>query len=83
MVLYASSQLPSCRVLFFTHRPLPLPGYQENRVVIMTQPAGRRSHRIAGLLMTLDFFADWCVSCKQMEPHTFTDFQVFAVLHGT
>ena len=21
----------------------------------------------------LDFYADWCVSCKEMERHTFTD----------
>jgi thiol-disulfide isomerase/thioredoxin len=67
----------------FHPSPFALAGHQENRVVIMTQPAGRRSHRIAGLLMTLDFFADWCVSCKQMKQHTFTDFQVFAVLRGT
>jgi thiol:disulfide interchange protein DsbD len=24
----------------------------------------------------LDFYADWCVSCKEMEAYTFTDAQV-------
>jgi thiol:disulfide interchange protein DsbD len=28
----------------------------------------------------LDFYADWCVSCKEMEKYTFTDPQVQAVL---
>jgi thiol:disulfide interchange protein DsbD len=30
----------------------------------------------------LDFYADWCVSCKEMEKYTFTDPQVQAVLAG-
>jgi thiol:disulfide interchange protein DsbD len=28
----------------------------------------------------LDFYADWCVSCKEMEKYTFTDSQVQALL---
>ena len=28
----------------------------------------------------LDFYADWCVSCKEMEKYTFTDSQVQAQL---
>jgi thiol:disulfide interchange protein DsbD len=28
----------------------------------------------------LDFYADWCVSCKEMEKYTFTDAQVQALL---
>jgi len=28
----------------------------------------------------LDFYADWCVSCKEMEKYTFTDRQVQAAL---
>jgi thioredoxin:protein disulfide reductase len=28
----------------------------------------------------LDFYADWCVSCKEMEKYTFTDGQVQALL---
>jgi thioredoxin:protein disulfide reductase len=31
----------------------------------------------------LDFYADWCVSCKEMEKYTFTDRQVQARLAGT
>jgi thioredoxin:protein disulfide reductase len=30
----------------------------------------------------LDFYADWCVSCKEMEKYTFTDAQVQALLAG-
>ena len=31
----------------------------------------------------LDFYADWCVSCKEMEAFTFTDTQVQAALSDT
>jgi thiol:disulfide interchange protein DsbD len=30
----------------------------------------------------LDFYADWCVSCKEMERYTFSDPQVRARLDG-
>ena len=30
----------------------------------------------------LDFYADWCVSCKEMEAYTFTDAKVKATLKG-
>ena len=30
----------------------------------------------------LDFYADWCVSCKEMEVYTFTDAKVKAALKG-
>src|SRR6185503_1277760 len=32
--------------------------------------------REAGRPALLDFYADWCVSCKEMERYTFTDPQV-------
>ncbi|MEM8548356.1 MAG: protein-disulfide reductase DsbD [Pseudomonadota bacterium] len=31
----------------------------------------------------LDFYADWCVSCKEMEKYTFTDGDVMSVLSNT
>ena len=30
----------------------------------------------------LDFFADWCVSCKEMEHYTFKDPRVIEALSG-
>jgi thioredoxin:protein disulfide reductase len=31
----------------------------------------------------LDFYADWCVSCKEMQKYTFTDSRVRAALRNT
>ncbi|MEE8426599.1 MAG: thioredoxin family protein, partial [Woeseiaceae bacterium] len=36
-----------------------------------------------GRTTMLDFYADWCVSCKEMEAHTFTDAGVQAALANT
>ena len=36
----------------------------------------------AGLWTMLDFYADWCVSCKEMERYTFTDAGVRAALRN-
>jgi thiol:disulfide interchange protein DsbD len=35
-----------------------------------------------GRPVMLDFYADWCVSCKEMERYTFTDAGVQAALEG-
>jgi thiol:disulfide interchange protein DsbD len=37
----------------------------------------------AGKTVMLDFYADWCVSCKEMEKYTFTDASVRAALANT
>ena len=36
-----------------------------------------------GQSVMLDFYADWCVSCKEMEKYTFTDPGVIAALAET
>ena len=41
--------------------------------------ADARAH---GQLAMLDFYADWCVSCKEMERYTFKDQRVIAALRG-
>ena len=38
--------------------------------------------RSPGKPVMLDFYADWCVSCKEMEKFTFSDPEVRAVLDG-
>jgi len=37
----------------------------------------------AGKTVMLDFYADWCTSCKEMERYTFTDASVQAALGNT
>jgi len=36
-----------------------------------------------GKTVMLDFYADWCISCKEMERYTFTDAKVQAKLKNT
>lgn len=37
----------------------------------------------SGKTVMLDFYADWCVACKEMEKYTFTDPQVQSALSNT
>lgn len=39
-----------------------------------------RIHQAAGQPVMLDFYADWCVSCKEMEHETFSDPGIQALL---
>jgi thiol:disulfide interchange protein DsbD len=36
----------------------------------------------SGKTVMLDFYADWCVSCKEMEKYSFTDPRVIAALNN-
>ncbi len=42
-----------------------------------------RAAAASGRTTMLDFYADWCVSCKEMEAYTFTDQEVQNVLANT
>jgi len=42
-----------------------------------------RIAKASGKTVMLDFYADWCVSCKEMENLTFTDAKVQAQLKNT
>ncbi|HET9474928.1 MAG TPA: protein-disulfide reductase DsbD, partial [Steroidobacteraceae bacterium] len=39
--------------------------------------------KVAGKSVMLDFYADWCVSCKEMEHYTFTVAEVQTALAGS
>ena len=45
--------------------------------------AARSDASAAGKTLMLDFYADWCVSCKEMEAWTFTDERVHTALAET
>lgn len=68
----------------------PLSGLRAGKAVPHTQVAFQRVSNLAelegairaaaGRPVMLDFYADWCVSCKEMERYTFSDAQVQARL---
>ena len=60
------------------------PGLTFERVKTTAELDARLQEAAArGQPVMLDFYADWCVSCKEMEKFTFTDARVKARLAGT
>jgi thiol:disulfide interchange protein DsbD len=55
-------------------------GHEETPFVRVSSPAelDARIREAAGRPVMLDFYADWCVSCKEMERFTFSDERVRA-----
>jgi thiol:disulfide interchange protein DsbD len=51
------------------------------RIKSLAELDARLAKRGGGAVM-LDFYADWCVTCKEMERYTFTDAAVQAKLKG-
>ena len=70
-------------------RPLPMMagehrGLEFRRVNSLAQlDAEVAAAKAAGRAVMLDFYADWCVSCKEMEKYTFTAKSVIAALGDT
>ncbi|MEY4907237.1 MAG: protein-disulfide reductase DsbD [Pseudomonadota bacterium] len=58
-------------VLPFGHGQGAAPGVVFHRIRTVTELD--EAVRTAGRPMLFDFYADWCVSCKEMERFTFTD----------
>ncbi|NOV28541.1 protein-disulfide reductase DsbD [Methylomonas sp. ZR1] len=55
----------------------PVQGLSFQRVASVAELDQRIQQATAsGKLVMLDFYADWCISCKEMEAYTFTDPQV-------
>lgn len=53
------------------------------RITSLTQLDGKIQQAMAaGQPVMLDYYADWCISCKEMETYTFTDARVKAALSG-
>jgi thiol:disulfide interchange protein DsbD len=56
-------------------------GLEFRRVASVAQlDAEVAAARASGRAVMLDFYADWCVSCKEMEKYTFTEESVIAAL---
>jgi thioredoxin:protein disulfide reductase len=60
--------------------PVELPASRWTRVASLAELEEKL--RAPGRPVMLDFYADWCVSCKEMERYTFSDARVRARLEG-
>jgi thiol:disulfide interchange protein DsbD len=57
----------------------PVPAFHRVKTVADVDEALRAA---AGRPVLLDFYADWCASCKELERYTFTDPDVRTALAG-
>lgn len=78
---YRAGQTPFSPVPRAAAAEPELPFRTVKSVAVLQQAVADASSHGEGVL--LDFYADWCTSCKEMERYTFTDPSVQSALRGT